>query len=1147
MGRITSNIGLASGVPIVDTVNQLIKVQSRPRDLLVDQNKRLETEQVSISELAAMLLSVQLSAKNLYRSTIYNQRKVTSSDESLITAVANSGAALGNYQFTPYQVAQSQQLVSTGVASRTDPLDGGRFSFRFGGFIDANSRLDIANGGAGIERGVIRITDRSGASADIDLTRAIDVDDVLTAINSNSQIAVRAEVHGDRLRLVDLSGSTASNLSVQEAGGGSTAASLGLAGINVAADRADGQDIVRLFDKLDLSRLNSGSGIRFDRQLSDLEVNFRDGSDPLQIDFYQTARTGTLATAKTQAANADATVEFEAVKGGSEFVGVQIVFQDDPAVTAGNETVTFDDSNPNDKKLVFRISAGETDANAIVRTLNDDETASQFFRARLPQGGNGFGKIDVSDTAVTAGPPATATTPGADDPNARIVFTAQQPGADFDNVTILFQTNGSIPPGGETVVYDDSDPDNKKLTFQINPLATSANRVIDALNNDPVASQYFKAARAPGADGTGRVVPDDTAITSGGAIVERREATKEARLEDILKTINEADPTRLRAEISADGDRLLLIDLTDDLGGTFSVQSINQSQAAEDLGLVGTPQGGVLSGRRILSGLNTSLLTNLDGGRGLGELGSVELTDRSGASASVDLSAAETLQDVIDAINDAGIGIAARVNDARNGIRLTDTTGQVASNLVVASAADGLETAEKLGIVFDDDQNSLNSGDLRLQVVSQNTKLASLNGGGGVANGSFTLTDSKGISATFTLSSSDTKDVGDLILEINRLSVGVRAQINEAGDGILLVDTAGGDGQLQVSAGSGNTARDLRLLGGVEEREIDGNLTSVVNGSTTFSIDFDGELSLDDLAERINEAALGVKASVFNDGSLANPYRLTLLSERQGSAGQLLLDTSEAGFEFSETAKAQDARVVFGAPGSGGVIATSSTNTFRDLIGGVTLNLHGASNSTVTLTVGSTDTSLITNIESLVDNYNKLQNRIAELTAFDPETGKRGPLLGDNNVLRIQSDLNRVMSGRIAGLGPVQTLGALGIGFNDDNTLTLDKDEFQAAFAEDPTAVADFFRTETSGFAQRLDDTVQQLAAADEALLINRLRALATNVETNDERIERWNQRLEVSRERLLMKFIRMEQAIASFQNNLNAISAIVPLKPLAI
>ncbi len=48
--------------------------------------------------------------------------------------------------------------------------------------------LNALNGGAGVRPGTIRITDRSGATAEIDLSTAVTVDDVLNAINGSTAI-----------------------------------------------------------------------------------------------------------------------------------------------------------------------------------------------------------------------------------------------------------------------------------------------------------------------------------------------------------------------------------------------------------------------------------------------------------------------------------------------------------------------------------------------------------------------------------------------------------------------------------------------------------------------------------------------------------------------------------------------------------------------------------------------------------------------------------------------------------------------------------------------------------------------------------------------------------------------------------------------
>jgi flagellar hook-associated protein 2 len=1140
MGRISSNVGLISGVPITDTVDKLIALQARARDQVVARAQTIGKQQVAVTELSALLLAFEFTTNNLGKTDLYQSRSVTSSNPTVLSATSSGQPPLGTYQFTPVQTVQSQQLLSSGVASSTAVLGGGSLSFGFGGFVDDDTSLDLLGGGAGLTRGKLRITDRSGASAEVDLRYAKTVDDVIRAVNENSGINVRLEAHGDRLQLVDQTGLTLSNLKVQEIGAGTTAASLGLAGIDVAASQAEGSDVVRLFNGLDLNRLNDGAGLRFNSALPDLEINFRDGSSPLAIDFRKLGIIGTQARGTTTAAaGPDAQIAITADTAGSAYDGVAVVFHNDDAVTAGNETVAYDS---NTKTLTVRIDAGNTTANQVIEAINKDANVNPLFTASRATGSSGAGLVSETDIATLTGPSATATTAGAQGANAKVLFTAVNGGAALDNVTIEFVDNAGVTAGGETVAFDDSDPLNKRLTFQIDAGNTTAANIIDALNNDPAASQVFRAAKASGSDGSGLIDVADTAVTAGGALVEPKAAGQESTLADVLATLNTADPARLRAEISASGDQLVLTDLTAGVG-SFSVAGINGSQAAADLGLTAAASGGTITSRRLLSGLGTTLLTSFNGGAGLGTLGSLTLTDRSGATANVDLSTAETLEDVLDAINSSGLGITAAINAARNGIELTDTTGATASNLIVADG-DATGTAGKLGLAINSaSATSVNSGSLKRRTVSENTRLATLNGGAGVAKGTLKLFDSNGASATLNLGSGSFETVGDVIDQIDRLGLAIDARINDAGDGILLVDTGGGPSSLKVTEGSSTAAADLHLLGDAKTIDIGGTPTKVIDGTTTLTVTLTATDTLQSLAEKINALGGGVSAGIFNDGSGINPARLTLLSQRAGRSGELLIDSSQLGLTFEETARAQDALLLYGGTGgTGGILATSSSSTFKDVVPGITLSVLSASSTPVSVTVAPTDTNLIGGVQATIDNYNKLRTKITGITAFDAEKNQKGVLHGDGSVLRVDTELSNLLSGRFFGAGSIQSLETLGISLKDDGTLEFDPEKLRAKFAENPDAVKEFFTAKETGFSARLKKSLEQLAGEENSLLNNRLGALARKVEEHQQRVEFLTARLDKQRELLLNEFFRMESAIAKIQASLGALGNIAPL-----
>jgi flagellar hook-associated protein 2 len=1022
MGRITSSVGLITGLPITDTVNQLMALQARPRDLLISRTQSLTQQQTAFSELTGLLLSVQITARNLAKGELFQQRTISTSNADVLSATLTGTPALGASTFTPIQAAQAHQVVSAGLASSSEPLGAGALSFQFGGFVDEGLSLDLLGSGAGLARGKIRITDRSGASAEIDFRYARTIDDVLAAINDNTTIDVTANVAGDSLRLIDGTGQTAANLRVQEVGGGTTAASLGLAGINVAASQADGADVLRLYGGLRLDQLNDRSGVDFNEALSDLTIQFRDGSTRT-VDFRAVSNTALYATGTTSAAaGVHSQVQFTAAATGSSLAGVSVIFQNDDGVTAGNETVVY---NGGAKTLTFNIDAGNTTAANIVAALNNDATASGFFTASLP--GTGAGVINVADTAATA-------------------------------------------------------------------LPTAAD---------------------------------------------------EQTLADVLNTLNAVAPAKLRAEIAAGGDRIVLTDLTTG-GGTFQIAAANGSSALERLGLSAPAAGGVITGRRLLGGLGSTLLTSLGGGGGLGTLGVLSLTDRSGGAANVNLSTAETLDDVVTAINAAAVSIEASVNDARNGIKLTDTSGGT-GNLIVANG-DAANTADKLKIAVNAAVGSINSGPLAKQTVSRSTLLSSLNGGAGVAAGSIKVIGSDGASFTVNLSGSSIQTIGDVIDRINTVTTGVEARINETGDGILLIDDAGGASTLRVEESGSRTAADLHFLGSAVAAVVDGQSESVIDGTTNFKVTLDADDTLTDLVTKVNALGVGITASQFNDGSAVNPFRLLLASGRSGTAGELLIDGSALGLSFTDSVAAQDSLLLLGAPStnSAGTFVTSSSNTLADVLPGASLTVKGPSSTPINVNVSGTNSDLVATAIAFVDGYNRLRDKLAELTAFNAETSTGSLLSGDGTALRLDSDLSGLLSGAVSGVGAIRSLETIGISLTDQGELQLDQAKFEAKYAADPAGVQAFFSTDNLGFADRFDQLAERLVGEDSSLLVNRLAALERKVEENQARIDAMNARLERTRERMLLEFARLEVTISRIRSDLSTIQALAPLAPLA-
>jgi flagellar hook-associated protein 2 len=208
MGRITTGIGLVSNINYKDIIDQLMTLESQPKNKLQTRIDKATKQKLAYTDLTTRLTGLKLTATTLKKPSSFQAASAASSDEHVLTATAANGAAIGNYQFSVARLVTTQQAVSGGFADfNTARVGAGTITIeQGGGELSTQTPLSQLNGGAGVRRGQFRITDRSGASAVIDASAAVTVDDVVKQINTALGVTVRASVDGDRLLLTVLTG-----------------------------------------------------------------------------------------------------------------------------------------------------------------------------------------------------------------------------------------------------------------------------------------------------------------------------------------------------------------------------------------------------------------------------------------------------------------------------------------------------------------------------------------------------------------------------------------------------------------------------------------------------------------------------------------------------------------------------------------------------------------------------------------------------------------------------------------------------------------------------------------------------------------------------------------------------------------------------
>ncbi len=283
MSGISSSTGLISGLNTSALIDQLLSVEARPKTLVQNRVKQLQTQQAAFLDVNSKFGALKSAAQKLRLSRLFDSAKVTSSNSDVISGTASAGAPAGNYSFIVDRLVSTHQLLSQGFVDRATSGTGlTALTFEStAARLDTDVQLSSLNGGQGVSRGKILVTNKAGTTTTIDLSRTASISEVLSAFNDNTDVKVTASISGGKLVLKDTSAGSGS-LSVRSATGYTTAASLGIEG-TVTGDTITGQLISYVGDNTTIQSLRDGLGIRFNQDAGttgshdDLKFTGKDG------------------------------------------------------------------------------------------------------------------------------------------------------------------------------------------------------------------------------------------------------------------------------------------------------------------------------------------------------------------------------------------------------------------------------------------------------------------------------------------------------------------------------------------------------------------------------------------------------------------------------------------------------------------------------------------------------------------------------------------------------------------------------------------------------------------------------------------------------------------------------------------------------
>jgi flagellar hook-associated protein 2 len=296
----------------------------------------------------------------------------------------------------------------------------------------------------------------------------------------------------------------------------------------------------------------------------------------------------------------------------------------------------------------------------------------------------------------------------------------------------------------------------------------------------------------------------------------------------------------------------------------------------------------------------------------------------------------------------------------------------------------------------------------------------------------------------------------------------------------------------------------------------------------------EGKDTLTDIAAQINGANAGVTATVLRD---ASGERLLMRSKDTGQAlgyqvsaadGDAndgkdltrLAFTSLTGSGMSLTQAGTNAVAKVN-----GVTIGSASNTVKDALPGITLNLLKPTTGAADITVSNDKDAMRKSVQAFVDAYNTLADMLATSTKYDAATKVKGSLQGDSTAVGLQRALRGMMRSDV------------GVEIKPDGKLGINSTRLDAAL-DRPAEVARLFGATSDsptlkGFGLKLDAFADGLVAAD-GTLTSRTASLRSAIDRKSREIDKVEDRAARAESRYLAQYNAMDAAVAKF-SSLNA------------
>jgi flagellar hook-associated protein 2 len=366
--------------------------------------------------------------------------------------------------------------------------------------------------------------------------------------------------------------------------------------------------------------------------------------------------------------------------------------------------------------------------------------------------------------------------------------------------------------------------------------------------------------------------------------------------------------------------------------------------------------------------------------------------------------------------------------------------------------------------------------------------------------------------------------------------------------------STGSTGVIAVDNGSGGISLSNSLSTNTAAISITGNPATVLaetgltTGTTTaahqaFTVNTDATTTLSSLVSAINNASgnPGITASIINVDAGA---QLLLTSNTMGAANTIGVQaTPSSGSNLSSlntltTVQAPSNAIIT----LNGQQVTRQSNSFSDVVPGVTFSLTAPTTSTASLAIAANPATATSNVNSFITAYNSLVGTMNNLSNYNATTGTASQLFGDPMMMGIKNQLLHALNASISGISGFSTLAEIGVTPDHSGALSLNSVVFNQAMAANPTGVANLFASSTGIAAQF--DVVLNNQLGFTGTIATRVNSDNTQLTSIANQQTTFNAQMSALQAQYLKQFNAMDSIVGNLQNTSNSLTSMLANLP---